>query len=157
MKYLTRRSVFFLLTAAVFWAPIKPLAQGLVKFNRSKLYIVGRSGKHEFDVELALTKRQQGQGLMFRRSLPANAGMLFDYQIPTSITMWMKNTFIPLDMIFLGNDGRVTSISQRTIPHSEAVIASRGRARAVLEVNGGTVSRLGIMLGDRVEHPIFGN
>ena len=106
---------------------------------------------------MALTKSQQALGLMFRRSLPTNAGMLFDYHMPTSITMWMKNTFIPLDMIFLGNDGRVTSISQRTIPHSEAVIASRGRARAVLEVNGGTVSRLGIMLGDRVEHPIFGN
>ena len=157
MKYPTRRSVLFLLTATVFWAPIKLSAQGLVKFNRSKLYIVGRSGKHEFDVELALTERQQRQGLMFRRSLPANAGMLFDYHMPTSITMWMKNTFIPLDMIFLGNDGRVTGISQRTIPHSEAVIASKGRARAVLEVNGGTVSRLGIMPGDRVVHPIFGN
>ena len=146
-----------MLTAAAVWAPIKSFAQGLVKFDRSKLYIVSSSGKHEFDVEMAVTRSQHRQGLMFRRSLPANSGMLFDYQIPTTITMWMKNTFIPLDMIFLGNDGHVTSISQRTIPHSETVIASRGRARAVLEVNGGTVSRLRIMPGDRVVHPIFGN
>ena len=104
---------------------------------------------------MALTDRQQIQGLMFRRSLPGNAGMLFDYRMPRSITMWMKNTYIPLDMIFIGNDGRVNYIAQRTTPHSETIITSRGRA--VLEVNGGTSSRLGIVPGDKVEHPIFGN
>jgi len=69
--------------------------------------------------------------------------------------MWMKNTFIPLDMIFLDQEGKITSIVERTIPHSETVIASKGRARAVLEVNSGTASRLGIKIGDTVKHPRF--
>jgi len=92
---------------------------------------------------------------MFRRSLPANAGMLFDYRIPTRISMWMKNTYIPLDMIFIGADGKIINIAQRAVPLSEATISSRGRARAVLEVNGGTAARLGIKPGDRVESPLF--
>jgi len=69
--------------------------------------------------------------------------------------MWMKNTYIPLDMIFIGQDGKIINIAERTIPHSEAVISSKSRARAVLEVNGGTASRLGLKPGDQVMHPIF--
>ena len=71
--------------------------------------------------------------------------------------MWMKNTFIPLDMIFINNDGKVINIVQRAIPFSENVISSAGKARGVLEVNGGTTSRLGIMPGDKILHHIFGN
>ena len=155
MQKLSRRAILSFVGAVTFFGSFASLAQGLVTFDRSPLYIITVSGKHKFDVEMALTDRQQIQGLMFRRSLPGNAGMLFDYRMPRSITMWMKNTYIPLDMIFIGNDGRVNYIAQRTIPHSEAIITSRGRA--VLEVNGGTSSRLGIVPGDKVEHPIFGN
>ena len=157
MKQISRRQSLLYLAASILLTPFSGRAagQGLVTFERSTLTIITKSGRHNFDVELAISDRQQSQGLMFRRSLPANAGMLFDYKIPTSISMWMKNTFIPLDMIFIGADGRIINIVQRTVPQSEATISSRGRARAVLEVNGGTASGLGIKPGDRVESPIF--
>jgi uncharacterized membrane protein (UPF0127 family) len=157
MLSITRRKLIYLLPIGAIWAPLTSIAQGFATFNRSKLRVVTKSGKHEFIVEIAVTDRQHAQGLMFRQSLAKNAGMLFDYKVPTSITMWMKNTFIPLDMIFIGNDGRVINVVQRAIPFSENVISSLGKARGVLEVNGGTASRLGIMPGDKILHGIFGN
>ena len=125
-------------------------AQGAEPFKTAKLAIQSANGRHEFTVELALSDRQQMQGLMFRRSLAPDAGMLFDYKLPTQITMWMKNTFIPLDMIFIGADGRIVRIAERTVPHSEEIVPSMRPARAVLEVNGGTAQRLGIKVGDAV-------
>ena len=157
MLSITRRKLIHLLPIGAIWAPLTSIAQGFATFNRSKLRVVTKSGKHEFIVEIAVTDRQHAQGLMFRQSLAKNAGMLFDYKVPTSITMWMKNTYIPLDMIFIGNDGRVINVVQRAIPFSENVISSLGKARGVLEVNGGTASRLGIMPGDKILHRIFGN
>jgi hypothetical protein len=157
MLSITRRKLIYLLPLGAIWAPLISIAQGFATFNRSKLRVVTKSGKHEFIVEIAVTDRQHAQGLMFRQSLAKNAGMLFDYKVPTSITMWMKNTYIPLDMIFIGNDGRVINVVQRAIPFSENVISSLGKARGVLEVNGGTASRLGIMPGDKILHRIFGN
>ena len=130
-------------------------SQGLLTFEKSKLKIITSRGKNIFDVELAVTERQQSQGLMFRRSMAANAGMLFDYGALKQIQMWMKNTYIPLDMIFIDSNGKVTNIVERTIPESLIIISSRGRARAVLELNSGTASRLGIKKGDRVVHSIF--
>ncbi len=130
-------------------------SQGLVTFDKSELAIKTAKGKFKFDIELAISGPQQSQGLMFRRSLAADAGMLFDYRTPQFISMWMKNTYIPLDMIFIGQDGKVINIAERTIPHSEMVISSKSHARAVLEVNGGTASRLGIKPGDQVLHAIF--
>ena len=132
-------------------------AQGLVTFPKSKLTIKTAKGAHKFDIEMAVSRAQQSQGLMYRRSLPADAGMLFDYRIPQRIMMWMKNTLIPLDMVFIGADGRVVNIVERTIPQSVATVSSKGKVRAVLEVNGGTASRLGIKPGDHVSHKIFGN
>jgi hypothetical protein len=130
-------------------------SQGLLTFEKSKLKIITSRGENIFDVELAVTERQQSQGLMFRRSMAANAGMLFDYGALKQIQMWMKNTYIPLDMIFIDSNGKVTNIVERTIPESLIIISSRGRARAVLELNSGTASRLGIKEGDRVVHSIF--
>ena len=152
MKKISRRQSLFFLVCTAMLSPImgRAVAQGLVSFEKAKLAIITQSGRHEFDVELALSDRQQARGLMFRQSLPAAAGMLFDYRIPTRITMWMKNTFIPLDMIFIGADGRITNIVQRTVPMSETTIASKGEVRAVLEVNSGTVARLGIQPGDKI-------
>ena len=92
---------------------------------------------------------------MYRRSMAANAGMLFDYGSMRHIRMWMKNTYLPLDMIFIDSKGKIINIVERTIPHSLSVISSRGRVRAVLELNSGTASRLGINEGDRVIHSIF--
>lgn len=126
-------------------------AQIVEKFETGKLAITSAGKRNTFTIELAMTDRQQQQGLMFRRTLAPDAGMLFDYRTPTRITMWMKNTFIPLDMIFIGSDGKVVDIAERAVPQSETIIPSKVAARAVLEVNGGTAQRLGIKIGDLVE------
>ena len=112
---------------------------------------------HSFKVEVAETPEQMTQGLMFRRSLAPDAGMLFDYKHPTTATMWMRNTLIPLDMLFVDAQGRIVNIHQRAVPQSLDVIAAEAPVRAVIELNGGTAARLGIQPGDRVVHPIFGN
>ena len=112
---------------------------------------------HTFEVEVAATEQERQIGLMFRRRLPANAGMLFDYITPQPVAMWMKNTYIPLDMLFIAANGRVVNIAKRTVPHSLRPIASKGRVRAVLEVNSGTIDRLGILPGALVRHRVFRN
>ena len=157
MQRLTRRESLIVFFLGALFAPFKLNAKGITTFSHSKLHIVSKLGKFELKVELAITERQQSQGLMYRRHLASNAGMLFDYKVPKIITMWMKNTFIPLDMIFISSDGRVIRIVERTIPFSESVISSNKRARAVLEVNSGTASKLGLKTGDRIKHKIFGN
>jgi uncharacterized protein len=126
-------------------------------FKKSSLTIDTASGPQRFAVELALTPAQQQQGLMFRRELPADAGMLFDLKEERMAAFWMKNTLIPLDMLFITDDGRIADIHQRAVPLSEATISSSVPVRAVLELNGGTVARLGIKIGDVVHDPIFGN
>ncbi|HJM48947.1 MAG TPA: DUF192 domain-containing protein [Alphaproteobacteria bacterium] len=122
----------------------------------SELVIVTSEGRHAFTIELAASPQDRARGLMYRRSLAPDAGMLFDYGAPLRISMWMKNTFIPLDMIFISADGAISHIVQRTVPHSLATIEAPMPARAVLEVNGGTAARLGIAVGDRVRHALFG-
>jgi uncharacterized protein len=117
--------------------------------------IESASGKHRFDAELAVTPDEMAQGLMFRRSLAPDAGMLFVYDVPQRAAFWMKNTLIPLDMIFIAPDGRVLNIHERAVPHSLEPIPSAGPVKAVLEVNGGTAARLGIKPGDRVIASIF--
>ena len=128
---------------------------GLLAFEKSTLKITTSMGEHVFNVELAVTEKQQVQGLMFRQSMDINAGMLFYYETVRQIQMWMKNTYIPLDMIFIDSRGKVINIVERTIPHSLSIISSGVRARAVLERNSGTASRLGIKEGDKVLHSIF--
>jgi len=113
------------------------------------------TGAHAFKVELAVTPDQQRVGLMYRRSLAPDAGMLFLYENGSKVTMWMANTYIPLDMVFIGPTGRITHIVERTVPESTELIGSNGPCRAVLELNGGTASRLGIRVGDQVEYEAF--
>jgi len=129
----------------------------LQKFPTSELTILSASGPHRFKVELAETPAQMTQGLMFRTSLAPDAGMLFDYKEPTAATMWMRNTLIPLDMLFIDAQGRIVNIHQRAVPESLDLIAAAAPVRAVIELNGGTASRLGIQPGDQVVHPIFRN
>ena len=157
MDRLSRRSFLSLATAA--WALLSPWPGAAQRpgMKRTPLAIVTESGRHKFTVELAVSDKEQERGLMFRRRMAADAGMLFDYKRPQIITMWMRNTLIPLDMIFIGADGKIINIAQRTVPGSLDSIPSRTPALAVLEVNGGTSSRLKIKPGDRVLHPIFGN
>ena len=127
----------------------------LVKFESGGLAIVTGADRHEFNVELALTPDQRGQGLMFRREMARDAGMLFDFGPRYGrASMWMKNTYIPLDMLFIKSDGEIESIAERTTPHSLEAVSSRGSVRYVLELNGGTAARLGIGPGDRVELPM---
>lgn len=123
------------------------------RFARSTLTIETASGVHEFRVELALTPSQHAQGLMFRQRMAPDAGMLFVYNVEEVVTMWMRNTFIPLDMVFIDSRGRIAHIAERTVPQSEAVISSGGPVVAVLELNAGTASRLKLRPGDRVRSP----
>lgn len=121
------------------------------------LIIETASGALPFAVELADTPEERARGLMFRESLPADAGMLFVYPRDQLIGMWMKNTLIPLDMLFISDDGRILGIAERTVPLSLTTVSSEAPARAVLEINGGTADRAGIQPGDRIRHPAFGN
>jgi uncharacterized membrane protein (UPF0127 family) len=130
---------------------------GLATFERDRLTVETAGGKKlSFDVELALDSRQQAQGLMFRRSLPKNSGMLFVYKPERMVAMWMKNTLIPLDMLFIGPDGHIVRVAERAVPQSLETIAAPRPVTGVLEINGGAASRLGIQPGDRVLHPAFG-
>lgn len=139
------------LLGAIFVA-LSASAQGLAKFDRAGLAIVDSAGqRHKFNVELALSPQQQAQGLMFRQQMAPDAGMLFVYRTPIEITMWMKNTFLPLDMVFVGPDRKVLRIAERTVPQSEATISSGGRAIGVIELNAGTAARLKLKPGDQVE------
>ncbi|HAT34978.1 MAG TPA: hypothetical protein DCS82_04620 [Rhodospirillaceae bacterium] len=145
-------AVFVLLLAG---APASMAAP--VEFQTSSLWIKSSDKTHKFTVELAVTRAQKARGLMFRKAMPADRGMLFDYGASSNITMWMKNTYLPLDMIFIDGNGRISHIVERTIPLSESLISGEEPARAVLELNGGTVSRLALKPGDQVLHRIFGN
>lgn len=125
-------------------APVEPLT------------IVTGSGPHAFVVEVMRTDGERERGLMFRRNLPPDRGMLFDFHTAAPVMMWMKNTYIALDMVFIGLDGRVISTAVDAEPLSERIIPSGGAALAVLEVNAGTVKRLGVQPGDRIENAMFG-
>lgn len=99
---------------------------------------------HKFNVEVARTAEEQKQGLMFRTSLPADGGMIFPFEKPRFASFWMKNTLIPLDMIFVRADGSIDRIAENTIPESLEPVVSGGEVSAVLELAGGTAARLGI-------------
>jgi uncharacterized membrane protein (UPF0127 family) len=119
------------------------------------LEIASKSGVHAFQVEMAITPEEKERGLMFRRELPEGQGMLFDFQADQPVAFWMKNTYIPLDMLFIRGDGRIARIAENTEPLSERNIPSGAPVRAVLEVIGGTAKKLGIAPGDRVAGSIF--
>lgn len=127
------------------------------KLPMERLVILGREGRrHEFNVEMAVNPDHQTIGLMFRTEVPADEGMLFDWGAPRESSMWMRNTLVPLDMLFIAADGRIHRIAERTTPHSLAPIDSRGPVRATLELRGGITERLDIRVGDRALHRIFG-
>ena len=121
----------------------------------SELVIMADGVSHRFAIEMAVSEQERNQGLMFRRELAADAGMLFDYGTDRPVAFWMKNTYIPLDMLFIKASGEIVHIAERTVPLSLQSIPSPEPVRAVLEVNAGTVARLGIVPGHRVRHPIF--
>ncbi|HEX5777900.1 MAG TPA: DUF192 domain-containing protein [Xanthobacteraceae bacterium] len=139
-----------IVATAFFLAAAPALAQ---QFERVE--IVSKSGVHVFDVEMAVTPQQRSTGLMHRKELAPGRGMLFDFEGEGPISMWMKNTYVSLDMIFIRADGRIARIAESTTPLSEQTIPSGAPVKAVLEVVAGTAKRLGIAPGDRVAHRIF--
>jgi uncharacterized protein len=152
-EYATRlRSplVAFLAAAIVLSSAIAAASQ-----NLDKLDITTSSGKHEFSVEVVNDEAGRERGLMYRRYMPADRGMLFDFKEEAPVSFWMKNTYIPLDMIFISRQGVVTSIAANAEPLSERLIPSGGPIYGVLEINAGVAARIGLQVGDRVKHPIF--
>jgi uncharacterized membrane protein (UPF0127 family) len=125
------------------------------KMRQERLTLVTSSGERTIEAEIAETPEEKMRGLMFRTSLAEDKGMLFPYGDPQEITMWMKNTFIPLDMVFIRGDGTIHRIEARTEPFSERLIGSQGKVTAVLELAGGAAERMGLKAGDKVRHSIF--
>lgn len=118
------------------------------------LTIETAGGPRAFQVEVMRTDEQRQRGLMFRRHMPEDRGMLFDFKTEQPVSMWMKNTYLPLDMLFIGKDGTVTSIAENAEPMSERIIPG-GMVLGVLEINAGVAAKLGLKPGDQVRHPMF--
>ena len=151
-----KRLAVLLTLLATAWAAPAAAQNGFATFETASLSIETAAGDaHAFQVEIAETGAQRAQGLMFRRQMAADAGMLFLFGGSEVRAMWMKNTLIPLDMLFIDETGKIVRIEERTVPHSERAIVSGGPVAAVLELNAGTASRLGIKPGDRVHYPAF--
>lgn len=123
-----------------------------ITFRQASLTLRGPDGKaHPFSIELALSNAERMQGLMYRKAMPADHGMLFDFGDERLVTMWMRNTVLPLDMLFIGEDGVVKTVREHAVPYSESIISSGEDVRYVLEVNAGTVKRLGVGQGSRID------
>lgn len=148
---------FIPLVAVLLLFAVPAAAQPQPTLPQSDLVIVTEKGPQRFKVELADNDASRARGMMFRTSMAPDAGMLFDFGQEQTVSFWMRNTLIPLDMLFIKADGTILNIHQRAIPRDETGITSAGPVRAVLELNGGTAARLGIRPGDRVRHAVFGN
>jgi uncharacterized protein len=121
-----------------------------------RLDIRGDWGEARFSVELAATRESQACGLMFRESLAASHGMLFVYERPGTPAFWMKNTLIPLDMLFITPEGVVQHVHPEAVPGDETPIRGGDGVLAVFEIRGGLASAIGIGPGDEIRHPAFG-
>ncbi|MGH6915784.1 MAG: DUF192 domain-containing protein [Geminicoccales bacterium] len=132
-----------------------PAASAEITFETAPLTIDSGGDRFEFQVEVATTPEQRRRGLMFRETLEDDHGMLFDFERSAPVTMWMRNTYVSLDMLFIDADGRIHRIVTDTQPLSDAAIGSGRPVRAVLELRAGMTAELGIEPGDYVIHPIF--
>ncbi len=148
------RSLRWLMAFAVFWGALFGVSLVHAAETQS-LEIITKSGVQVFAVEVMRTDEERAKGLMFRKELPEGRGMLFDFTPEQNVSMWMKNTLIPLDMIFIQADGQILRIAENTQVESEKIISSGGPVRGVLEVIAGTSRKFGIKAGDRVGHPLF--
>jgi uncharacterized membrane protein (UPF0127 family) len=128
-----------------------------IQFKKSSLVITAHGRDVKFEVELATNDAERARGLMYRKQLGPYEGMLFDFYKEMQVSFWMKNTLIPLDMVFIAADGTVKHVHANAVPMSTDTVPSRFPVRAVLEINGGSAALLGIKPGDIVKHPIFGN
>jgi uncharacterized membrane protein (UPF0127 family) len=120
---------------------------------REALIVTTEAGPQKFQVEIADDPRERSRGLMFRREMARDHGMLFDFGAEEPASFWMENTYLPLDMIFIRADGTIESVAERTTPLSRRGVRSKGPVRYVLEINGGLSDELGIRPGDKVSGP----
>lgn len=125
--------------------------------DSERLVVETGAGPVNFSVELALTAADRSNGLMHRQSMAVDHGMLFRFDRTRQVMMWMKNTPLSLDMLFINADGLVAGIATETVPFSQTIIASPGPVRYVLELNAGTAKRTGITVGDQVRHRVIGS
>lgn len=130
-------------------------ARSQTRTDLESLEIVGRAGRHRFKVEIADDEPERNRGLMFRRSLAPDRGMLFIFPNERPVAFWMRNTLIPLDMIFVRADGTIRSIAHQTTPLDETPVPSGGPVLAVLEIAGGRARQIGALPGDRIVHRAF--
>jgi len=150
--YGAARRTFLLALAALALTAAPALAKGL---KVERLDVVTAKGAYHFKVEVADTFATRERGLMFRTRLAPDRGMLFDFKIAQPVSFWMRNTLIPLDIVFIAPDGRVVSIAANAVPHDETPLPSAGPALGVLELRGGRAAEIGLSPGDRVRHRIF--
>ena len=151
-----RRRLFFAAPLVVA-AGVAFAQEGDIKFQHSSLVIETGGRELKFEVDMALNDIERARGLMYREKLGPYDGMLFDFHQEQPVSFWMKNTLIPLDMVFIAGDGTIRHIHANAVPHSTETVPSEFPVRAVLEINGGSAKLLGIKPGDKVKHPIFGN
>lgn len=153
------RKLYTVILLLGFFGVVPALAQGgpdEVSFAKDRLVIETLEGKrYAFTIELAMSPKQQARGLMYRRGMAADSGMLFVTDTPREISMWMKNTFIPLDMLFVDSKGVIVKIAAGTVPHSLDTVASGEAVKAVLEINAGVSEQLGITEGSQLLYPAF--
>lgn len=143
---------------ALFLCLLPVMASAEVTFETTSLTITTSDGKvHPFTVELAADNDQRAQGLMNRRKMASDHGMLFDFRQTRQVMMWMKDTYLPLDMLFISKDGKVETIRENAVPLSQSIIDSGVPVAFVLELNAGAVKRLGIAPGDRIDSPPIAN
>ena len=147
------RAALFFVVAVLATVMFAPAADA--KFRKDKLTLKTSSGEHVIEIEVAVTGEEKALGLMYRTTVPPGTGMLFPYDRPQELTMWMRNTYASLDMLFIRADGTIHRIEYGTEPMSERVIASRGAVTAVLELAAGEARRLAVMPGDRALHATF--
>ncbi len=150
-----RIMTYLLVLLAFSVAPVASSLKAAPKMRVETVVIVTSSGRYSFQAEIADTPAHRSQGLMRRPLMDADRGMLFDNGVDREMNMWMKNTILPLDMIFITKDGTVVRIAKNTVPFSQTIISSGVPVRGVLEVNAGTADRINLKPGDKVEHAIF--
>jgi uncharacterized membrane protein (UPF0127 family) len=151
------RSFHIVLSSFAFSLLVGGAAPALPPLPVTTVVIDSDHGPVSFKVEVAGDAATQERGLMFRTKMAANAGMLFDFHRPQTETFWMKNTVLSLDLIFIRDDGSISSIAPNAVPYSESLVPSAEPVRAVLEINGGRAAALGIEPDQHVHNAIFGN
>lgn len=151
MRDLVLHAIRSAITALFFLVALPALAEEPMRFDKEPLLIQTAAGKTlHFTVEVAVTPDQRAHGLMFRKTMGDDAGMIFDFGEPRRVAMWMENTFLPLDMLFADDTGTIRHIKENATPYSRDIIDSMSPVKYVVELNAGIVDKLGIKVGDRI-------